>query len=234
MNEVASKSLVAKIFSIFWEPSSTFKALKNITKWYDVVLPLVLISIVTLISLPYITPIAIEEQKERIIESEKIPEEQKDMILERMEEQSGTFIAYITTPITIAIQYAIIALVMMFAGNFILGGQIKYLPLFAMSAYSGLIDIISTAVKTPLMVSQQTIQVYTSMAIFFEESQTFLFRFMSTLDVFAFWKVILLSIGLGVICGKRTKTTFTVVLILWLLYCVIIAAISGVTGLAGV
>jgi hypothetical protein len=234
MNEVANKSLVAKIFSIFWEPSSTFKALKNITKWYDVVLPLVLISIVTLISLPYITPIAIEEQKERIIESEKIPEEQKDMILERMEEQSGTFIAYITTPITIAIQYAIIALVMMFAGNFILGGQIKYLPLFAMSAYSGLIDIISTAVKTPLMVSQQTIQVYTSMAIFFEESQTFLFRFMSTLDVFAFWKVILLSIGLGVICGKRTKTTFTVVLILWLLYCVIIAAISGVTGLAGV
>lgn len=228
MNEVASKSLVSKIFSIFWEPSSTFKALKNTTKWYDVVLPLVLISIVALISLPYITPIAIEEQKERIIENEKIPEEQKDMILEKMEEQQGKSIVYITTPITVAIQYAIIALVMMFAGNFILGGQAKYLPLFATSAYSGLIDIISTAVKVPLMVSQQTIQVYTSMAIFFEESQAFLFRFMSTLDFFAFWKVVLLSIGLGVIYEKRTKTTFTTVLILWLIYCVVIAAISGI------
>jgi len=227
MTEAIEKSVFAKLISVFWEPSATFKSLKIKTQWFDIVLPILLVALGSIISIPYVTPIAIEQQKARIEKSERLSDEQKEMAFERMDKHAGSIIPYVSTPISIAVKCVFIALVMWFAGNFLLGGESKFVHVFAVTAYACLIDIIAVAVKVPLMVSQQTMKVYTSLALFFEESSSFLFRFMATLDIFALWKVILLSIGLGVIYDLKTSKVFWVVLLLWLGYCVIASLLGG-------
>jgi len=56
-------SLFTKIISIFWEPSKTFKAISEKVTAVDIIIPLLLVTIVSWVTIPYVTPIAINEQK---------------------------------------------------------------------------------------------------------------------------------------------------------------------------
>jgi len=212
-------ALFKKVISVFWEPSATFASLKLHTTWVDVLIPLLIVIVVSLAILPYISPIAVSYQKGLIEKSERFSDEQKDAVYERMERQTNPLRMSITTTIAILAKALIITLALWFAGNFLLGGEAKFLVIFSLTAYVGLIELASMAVKYPLIISQETIQVYTSPALFFEDNGSFLFRFLTTLDVFAIWKVIVSSIGLSVIYEKKLGKTATIVTILWLIYC---------------
>ncbi len=227
MTEIAEKSVVSKIFSIFWEPSVTFTSLHHKTRWYDVVIPLLIIAALTVAMMPYITPIAMQEQIAKIENSSRLSDAQKEATLARMQGQATPVSSYIAAPIALVVKVLIVALCIWFAGNFVLGGEARFITMFAVTAYVDLIDIISMAVKYPIIISQQTLKVYTSPALFLEESSSFVFRFLASLDIFAAWKLILLSIGLGIVNNIKSKNAFWTLLVMWLIYCVIAALLAG-------
>lgn len=218
-----------KAISVFWEPSATFASLKQHTTWMDVIIPLLIVVIVSLVTLPYISPIAVSYQRGLIEKSERFTDEQKDAVYQRMEKQTNPLKMSIMTTISIIVKALVITLVLWFAGNFLLGGEAKFLVIFALTAYVGLIDLASMAVKYPLIISQQSIQIYTGPALFFEDNGSFLFRFLTTLDIFAVWKVIVSSIGLSVIYSKKLGKSVTIVTILWLIYGVGASLLGGLT-----
>jgi len=148
-------------------------------------------------------------------------------LVEDIKDQAGSPFAYVSTPIVLFIRLVVIAAVIWFAGNFLLGGESAFMPLLGVSAYTSLIDIIASAIKVPLVISQQTTQIYTGLALFLEQNNSFFFRFAKTLDLFALWKVILLSIGLGVIYKVKTSKAFWIVFIIWLIYGVAAALFQG-------
>ena len=78
MNEIKEKSIASKIASLFWEPSATFKALKNKINWADLVIPMLIIIVASLISSSYIIPIAMSDTKARIENSERLSDAQKE------------------------------------------------------------------------------------------------------------------------------------------------------------
>ncbi|HPB01226.1 MAG TPA: hypothetical protein PLS75_07420, partial [Candidatus Marinimicrobia bacterium] len=96
---------------------------------------------------------------------------------------------------------------------------------------ANLVDIIANAVKVPLMLSQQTVRIYTSPALFLQDNSTFWFRFFANLDLFVLWKVILLGIGVGIITKVKTSKSIWTILICWIIYCL---AVAGLGGLAKV
>ncbi len=227
MNEIAEKSLWSKLVSIFWEPSSTFKSLSEKPKWIDIIIPIILVSIVSMISMPIVNPIAMEETKAKFEESEKYSDAQKEIMIDTMDARKDSKLGYIFAPIVIFIKTAIMGIILMFAGNFLLGGDRKFMTLFAVSSYVGLVDLISSAVKIPLIYQKGSLQVYTSIAMFMGDSSTFLFRFINALDLFAFWKVYLFGLALSIIYKKKMSQTFIVILVLWILYSLITAALGG-------
>lgn len=218
-----------KAISVFWEPSATFASLRQHTTWMDVIIPLLIVVIVSIVTLPYISPIAVSYQRGLIEKSERFTDEQKDAVYQRMEKQTNPLKMSIMTTISIIVKALVITLVLWFAGNFLLGGEAKFLVIFALTAYVGLIDLASMAVKYPLIISQQSIQIYTGPALFFEDNGSFLFRFLTTLDIFAVWKVIVSSIGLSVIYSKKLGKSVTIVTILWLIYGVGASLLGGLT-----
>ena len=99
--------------------------------------------------------------------------------------------------------------------------------MWSLGLYAGLIDLVASAVKIPLMAQKNSMKVYTSIAIFMEESSTFLFHFMTKIDIFTFWKVIVIAIGLSIFTKKELSKPLMIMVILWLVYCVVAALLAG-------
>ena len=231
MNENAATKetgLVSRVISIFWEPSKTFKAVSRKSNWWDIIIPILLITITAWVTIPYITPISIQDAKARIEKSERLTDAQKENALESMGERS-TIMQYATTPISLFIMVVIIAMVMWLAGNFLLSGEQKFVPIFAMTSYVYLINILANLVKTPLMVAKNSTKVYTGLATLFPESESFLFSLAKKFDIFAIWKVVLLGIGLGILYKSKQSKSITVVFIVWLTYAIIASLLSGLS-----
>jgi hypothetical protein len=227
MSDEVKKSYFGKIIALFWEPSAAFKTLAVKSGWLDVVVPLVLVILTSVASMPYITPLAIEDQKDRIAQSERLSDEQKAMYYDRIDQQVNSPRTFIIGPIFLIVRTAAVAAVLLFVGNFLFGGEVKYKSMLAVSAYGSLVDIVATGVKVPLMLSQQTVRIYTGPAILLQDDSTFLFRFCSNLDLFVLWKVFILAIGVGVIAKIKTNKTFWAIFTCWLIYCLAVAGLSG-------
>jgi len=222
-------SLWQKIGLLFWEPTATFRALVRRTGWLDIVIPLLLVLIGMVYMTEKITPLTTQYAKEMILYNEKIPTEQKAPLLERIEKQQHSLMKYFWTVITVLIKVAIVAGIFLLINNFIVGGSSRYLQALAVVNYVNLVDIVAMAVRTPLMLAQETVKVYTSPALFFEESKTFFFRFMAGLDVFALWKTILLAVAVSVFTPKKFKPALTAFIIFWLMYVALMALLSGLS-----
>jgi hypothetical protein len=220
-------SYFSKIISIFWEPAKTFKAISEKTSALDIILPIVILSLLSVATIPYITPIAIKTQVAKIEQSDKIPDEQKQQIITNMEKNQNPVMGYIFAPVGIIVGTLVMALVFLFVGNFMLGGEGKFLSVWAVTLYGSLVDIVGTAVRVPLMVQKGTLNVYTSLAIFMNESSSFLFRFAKHLDVFSIWKIVLFSIGLSVLYKKKLNSVLIILVIIWLVYCLGATVLSG-------
>lgn len=229
MNDSAKKSIVAKIVAIFWEPSATFHELQRQIRWTDLVIPMLIVVSVSLVSSTYIIPIALDETKTRIENSENISDTQKEAALEQIEKRANSPLQYVSTVVATGVKWLVLAGVMLFVGNFFLGGELKYKSLLGITAYISLIDALNAGIKTPLMVSQGTTKIYSSPALFLTESDSFGYRFLTNIDFFAIWKIILFSIALGTFLNKKTSKPFWSIVIIWLLYA---AAATMLAGLA--
>ncbi len=227
MSDEVKKSYFGKIIALFWEPSAAFKPLAVKSGWLDVIIPLVLVILTSVASMPYITPLAIEDQKDRIAQSERLSDEQKAMYYDRIDQQVNSPRTFIIGPIFLIVRTAAVAAILLFVGNFLFGGEVKYKSMLAVSAYGSLVDIVATGVKVPLMLSQQTVRIYTGPAILLQDDSTFIFRFFTNLDLFVLWKVFVLAIGVGVIAKIKTNKTFWAIFTCWLIYCLVVAGLSG-------
>ncbi len=221
------KTVLSKIIAIFWEPSATFRFLLVKTSWLDVVVPVLLVILVTVASIPYVTPIALEDQKDRIAQSERLSDEQKAVFYDQINKQIGSPKAFILSPVVIIVRTALVAAILMFVSNFLFGGEVKYVGMLAVSAYGSLVDLIASAVKIPLIISQQTALIYTGPAILLQDNSTFLFRFAANLDLFAFWKVVIMAIGVGIMAKMKMQKVFWAILTLWLIYGLAAAGLGG-------
>lgn len=217
-----------RIASIFWEPSKTFQSIKEKVSWMDFFFPFLVIVIVSLATVPYVTPIAVKEQVARIEKSDKIPEARKQEIIERIESSPMGVRTYIVSPIVIAVSIFITALLIQLVSNFILGGEVKFLTAVAVYSYANLVGVLGYLIKVPLMVSRGTTQVYTSLAVFMEPSGSFIFKFFNAIDVFTIWKVLLIGLGIGILTETKPSKAITVMLISWLILASIIAAIPPI------
>ncbi|MBN2279067.1 MAG: YIP1 family protein [Candidatus Marinimicrobia bacterium] len=228
-------SQLSKIISVFWEPSKTFKALSEKVSVLDIIIPLLLTLIVAWVSIPYTTPIALKEQQAKMESSERfqnLPQEQKDQIMERMDKGGNPVIAYVVSPVAIIIYTLLLALIILMVSNFMLGGDRKFGELWALGLYAGLIDIVASAIKIPLMVQKGSLKVYTSLAVFMEESSDFVFNFMTKMDIFTLWKVVVIAIGISVFTRKSLTNPLIIMIVLWLIYGAVSALLMGLNPFA--
>jgi hypothetical protein len=220
----------SKVINIFFEPKRVFESLKIKPTW---LVPFLIVMVLAIGSFYYTYPFIMDQQVQKIQENERIPEAQKEVIIERMKEQDHPPLWQLALPPVFGlIVLAVVAGILYFVFNVLMGGDSTYRSVLSVYSYSGLVQVVSTIVKFPLIMIKGNVNVQTSLALLLsvEAKDTFLYSVLSSFDIFNFWQVVLVSIGMGVMYRYTTKKAFITVVILWLIW---IFGKAGFTTLLG-
>jgi hypothetical protein len=211
---------------IFYQPSKVFEGMKEKPQW---LLPLIICALATvLVTVIILKPIVFPEQIARINANPDIPEDAKARAVEQMAGPIPFVIGIVAAAVGQPAAALFIALV--FWGTFaMLGGKTKFGGMFAATVWGELISLSSALVKVPLMFIQETTKVHTSLALILpaEMEESFLFRLLAQVDVFALWAAFVMAVGCSVLSGVDKKKSFAVVFSLWGVWVLLAAALGG-------
>lgn len=215
------------LVSIFYEPTKVFRAIKEKPTW---VLPLI-VFLVTMTAAAYFMMPAIQKAQIDYIErSDTYTAEQKAEIKSQMEAGQGfQWIGVISSPIVWTIAIFLTLGVTMLMGNVIFGGKARFAQVFSVVVLSFMTWVISSIVKTPLIVAKNSVDVRTSLAILLpgETTSGVLYTLLNTYtDVFIVWQMILLVIGVKVVYEFATQKAVLTVLTPTLVFALISAGIA--------
>ncbi len=221
-------SVGEKIGLIFTNPQRVFESLKIQPDW---LVPTLIIVVISMASAFFLRDITLEMQKERISASEQIPDEQKEIILQRFEDSGNMqmIMGMAGAVVYVFASFALVAALFMFTGNVILGGQSNFKTMLAVYAWGFMASIPEAIIKIPLMLAKNSIHVYTSLAILFDtsESETILFKIANAVDIFALWRVALWAIGFSVVYKFSRGKSYAVVGAWYVIWIVISIALSS-------
>ena len=138
-------------------------------------------------------------------------------------------------PVGTLIYLVIVAAVLFFVFNVLMGGDSGFRRVFSVYCYSSLVAIPSMIVKFPLVMMKGNINVQTSLGLLLspDAKGSFLHSVLSSFDIFNVWQVILVSMGLGVMYKFSTKKAFTTVAILWIIWILAKSGLGSVFGGGG-
>jgi len=219
----------SKIINLFFEPKKVFESLKIKPTW---LVPFIIVCILGMGYYYYAYPFIMGEQIAKIQANEKIPEEQKQAIVEKMGSEHPPAWQLGITPLGGLIYLLIASAVFLFVFNVLLGGDSTFRRVFSVYCYSALVGIPETIVKLPLTLAKKSINVQTSLALLLspDVKETFLYRLFASVDIFAIWQMILVSMGMAVMYKFTPKKSYTTVFVIWIVWIFLKSGLSSLLG----
>lgn len=218
-------TVTRRIWGIFTSPKATFESLSQSIGTLDLIVPILILLALSLGNQVLVAPVVIQEQQQRVLQREDIPDEQKEMILERMEGAVGKPVRYLIGGAAVIIWYALISGIVMFFGAFILGGQASYRDTLVVVLYSQLVGIVEAVLKIPLTLQLATANLKTGLVILLPGALegSLIYRFFQRLDFFAMWKIYLVALGVAAIYKVEAKQTRLVLFGAWVVIMFLLA-----------
>ncbi len=209
-------SLPQRIWGVLVSPRVVFESLKRRPRILGALLVLIVINVgATLLLSDLIAQQQVDKMEAR---SQATPEQIAKVVqITRITAPIG---AAVGTPVVIAI----VAGVLLFIGNILLGGASSYREMFSGTTYAQMVGIPAVLVKVPLSLAKHEVDVQTSLAAILptDASKTFLYHFLARFDVFALWTVALSVIMMSVMAGVTTKKAAWGVVGAWGLWSVLV------------
>ena len=216
------------IINVITAPSETMGSIVNDFNWKQALYPIALLMTLAIISgiilSDQIADIQWEQIEKSISNNSNIPEEQKEEILsnqyDRIYGESNSWAGmatYFSMAISWPIRIAFWTLFAMITANLFLGGGGSYGKVFTITSFAYLPYVVEYIIKTPVQYISDNIMIYTGLGVLgVGEQGEFLNSFLNGIDLFAFWRVFIMAIGLSMLYNKTTKTSITVITSLWL------------------
>lgn len=217
-----------RLINIFTNPRKTFESIDRNPTW---IWPMVIIILLTAVTTQIMFPTIMQSQLDNIRNNSDIPQEQLQMIERQMTENvtmqrifalGGQLIA---TPLV----YLLLAAIYFFVGSVLLGGDTSYKKVLSMLSWSGCISIVATIVLMPLVMIKKSLNISLSPALFMsgDSVESKLYVFLSKLDFFTIWYLIVVAIGFSVIYKFGKAKAFIAVGFLWAIWIAISVAFAG-------
>lgn len=230
---VAEMNVFNRIVNLFVTPSKTFEAIIVKPDW---VTPMFLFFLMFLTTSILLKEIIQKEQavatKESIMKNPQIPDSQKEQTAEQAVSMMKKFWAVgIGVGLIVVLGMFLLAgLFIHIGGSKILKGEGTYLQVLSIFGYSSLIDVLAGIIKVPLMMVNETMRVDTGLGILAAEgaTRTPLYVLLSKFDIFTFWQLAVLIIGLSMLYKFTKGKTAALVIGLWLIWVLLSAGLTAV------
>jgi uncharacterized membrane protein len=228
-SQVEEIGVIARTLRVFHAPSETFEAVSRRATWADWLVPTVVVLALTMASIQVTWPVLARMQSAAVEERLKgMPEEQRQQVAAQMA-AVGRISGLVMVPVTGLAVLFVAGGILLLVANTVLDGQARYRQMLALWAYSSLVGIVGLVVRTPLVLAKDTAMIYTGLGVLMSEEalKTFLGRVVAGIDLFLVWQACLVAIGLGVLSGSSTRRAALPVLLLWVIWLLIQAALGG-------
>lgn len=230
-----AKSLPARIVGVIFAPRAAYADIAARPRWIGALLVVLLLtggSTFAFLSTD-IGKNAMLDQQRQTMESFGI--KMNDQAMQRMEEGAGRapYFGAIFGTLFLVVAGLAIAGIALAVFNAVLGGDAKFRQVFAVVVHSGVILALGALFVMPLDYARETLSSPTTLSVFlpFLEENSFLARFLGSIDLIRVWWFISLSVGLGVLYRRRTRPIAVTLLVVYAAIALVIAAIqSAVSG----
>jgi hypothetical protein len=225
-------NVFSRILNVFVSPSRTFDALIAKPDWLTPVLVMVMLFLAA--GIPLSDLIQKEQAKAAraaIMKSDRIPEDRREQIADQQVEMMKRFwvVGFVIGIAVVMVLYFIGALFLWFGGN-LMGRKVPYMVVLSVLGYSLMIDIAASAVKVPLMAVKQSLRIDTGLGLLIPDTDLTspLYVFLSKFDLFTFWQLSVLVIGLSMVYKFSTGKSVSLVAGLWLLWVLVQTGLAAV------
>jgi len=216
------------LINVLTAPADTFKSILERNAWQEAFKPILVLIILGLFSYWLLRDIYAdagwEQASQRIEQSTRIPEDQKNQALENAYDRiynpsTGNLVfAYTLTGISWPIRIGFMSLLALLVGNLFFGGGVAYSRVFLATSFAYCASIVEYLVKTPLQYFTQKAQVFTGLGLLdLWAKGSFLNTFLIGVDLFSFWRVFLLAVAMGILYKKKTIPFLYALTLVWLL-----------------
>ncbi len=230
--------MISNLINVLTAPASTYETILEQKSWREALLPIIFLFVLAMFTgwllQDLIADFQWTESERRIENMTQLSAEQKSDLLDKTYERvygggSGKYFGFIMMGLTWPIRILVMSLMAMLVGNMFFGGSGSYGKVFAITSFAYSASIVEYLVKTPLQYFTDNIKVYTGLGLLdLGEEGSFLFNFMAGVDIFSFWRIILISIGMGVLYRKSTKSFIVALTVLWLVGLAIFSSLGAV------
>jgi len=170
--------LLTRCWLVLSEPTRAFASIAAHPRWIGAALIVLAAGIVTTeVTYPYM----MEARRDVILQNDRITAAQAEEILGRM------------------IFLFIVAGVLLFGGNFLLGGESDFRTVLAVTSHAWLATVVKSVVVVPLMLAKGSMSVATSLQILLpgERWMSPVGVMLGATDIFSLWMLALVVIGLA-------------------------------------
>jgi hypothetical protein len=218
-----------RLTAVFTSPGQAFRDLARRPRWLAAFLIVLAVGLGTSQA---IHPLVIQMQHDMALQNPRLTPEQADRAIRGMRFMEGGLGRLITgggVVIATVLGLLITAAVLLFGGNFLLGGESDFRTLFAVTCHVQLIGLAKAVLTVPLMLAKQSMYVATSLQVLLPVEQ---WRRPAGLllggvsDVFTLWMVGLTILGVAAAYKWKTGRSAALVIALYLVW------LLGSTGLA--
>lgn len=240
--EVQPLSPVARVVDAYVAPTKTFEDIRRNASWW---VPFVIVCILSFIfAYTCLHKVGLPTLVDSIIHSnaslsDRIANSPPDQVARIRSSIEMQFRFMYIAPVIVLIVGLIVAGLFMATANFGFGGRIRYGQMLAVWFYGTLpMLFISIITIITLYAGMQSDNfnikntVGTNVGYFLQGggSPQWLVTLLSSVDVFAIWSAILLTIGISIVAGIKRSSAAIVVFGWWALYVLGQTAIAAITG----
>ena len=231
--------MLATMINIITAPGETMDSILNEFGWKQALMPVFLLMMLAAVSgfilSDQIADLQWEQIEKSISNNPNISQEQKEEILysqyDRVYSKSGesAIFTYVSMAVSWPIRIVFWALFCMLVANLALGGGGTYGKVFTITSFAYMPSVVEYIIKTPIQYMTDNMMIFTGLGILgIGEQGEFLNSFFAGIDLFAFWRVFLVAVGIGILYNKSTKTALIAITLLWLFGLAIFAGLGSI------
>ena len=230
----------ARIAGVYMEPTKAFADIvAHPQRWWVPVILIVLFSVAFTYS--YSQRVGwtrmMQQQMETNSQFQNMTPEQRETAMERGVKFTGV-IVYVASVVFVPLMIVIVAAVMMFVMNGLMGTQVSYVQSLAIVAYSfltglvtAILSIIVMYIKNPDDFDINNPLAFNGGAFVSSTAPKWLKALASSFDVFSFWTMALMAVGYAATSRKlKWSKAFTGVIMMWAVWVIIKTGFAALRG----
>ena len=230
-----SISFVQQVILVFSDPARAFEKLVARPAWIGVFM---LVMAVSMAGSQVTYPLMMDMQREmgeRSIENRQLTPEQEEAAMQRLsrpDSAANRIVMIVFQVLGQLLWLVIMAGILMFCGNILLGGESTFKTVMAITAYSWLVLIPKTLLTVPMMLAKGSAAVSTSLLILIPSDRwmTPLGAALGAVDLFSIWRIVLIVTGISIAYRFSRSKVATLVISLYVLMALAGVGLMAVFG----